>query len=76
MVLADLVPPSSDQSNPGTPSRQAHVTDNRPPVYKPIEVEPLKKTEPDFIVNFTGDKNGFYTHMARLESGSRLLLNY
>jgi len=29
-------------------------------VYKPIDVEPLKQTPPDFVVTFTEDQNGFY----------------
>jgi FtsP/CotA-like multicopper oxidase with cupredoxin domain len=73
MVLADLVQPSSarpgpdptgaDQrpDQPGAPPRQqAHVLDDRPPIYNPIDVEPLKKGKPDFTVIFTEDKNGFY----------------
>jgi FtsP/CotA-like multicopper oxidase with cupredoxin domain len=65
MVLADLVPPSSGRPNITPPNSdltrdQAHAIDDRPPVYKPIDVEPLKKTAPDFIVTFTEDKNGFY----------------
>jgi suppressor of ftsI len=67
MVLADLVPPSSARSGSGTPSMQAHATDDRPPVYKPFDVEPLKKTAPDFIVNFTEDKNGFYINGRKFE---------
>jgi suppressor of ftsI len=57
MVLADLVP-TSGQAN--ETRGQAHGVDHRPPVYKLIDVEPLKKTAPDFIVTFTEDKNGFY----------------
>ncbi len=65
MVLADLVQPRSDQSRSGQSStyrtpEQPHAADNRPPVYKPVNVEPLKKTKPDFTVIFTEDKNGFY----------------
>jgi suppressor of ftsI len=65
MVLADLVPPSSDRPNLTQPSSgatrsQAHAIDNRPPVYKPINVEPLRRTAADFVVTFTEDKNGFY----------------
>ena len=60
MVLADLVQSSSDQSSTDRIRDQSHATDKRPPVYKPVNVEPLKKTAPDFIVNFTEDKNGFY----------------
>ncbi len=37
-----------------------HVVDHRQPVYKPINVEPLKKVAPDFTVIFTEDKSGFY----------------
>ncbi len=55
MVLADLILPSSE-----TAPKQAHVIDDRPPAYKPIDVEPLKKTPPDFVVTFTEDQNGFY----------------
>ena len=60
MVLADVIAPSSGQSNTSTLSKQAGVIDERPPVYKPVDVEPLKKTAPDFVVTFTEDKNGFY----------------
>ncbi len=60
MVLADIVAPSSGQSNTKTLSMQARAIDDRPAVYKPVEVEPLKKTAPDFVVTFTEDKNGFY----------------
>jgi FtsP/CotA-like multicopper oxidase with cupredoxin domain len=55
MVLADLVPPSTEGAR-----KQAHAFDGRPPVYKPIDVEPLKQTPPDFVVTFTEDQNGFY----------------
>jgi len=55
MILADLVPPSSK-----APPTQAHTIDHRPPRYKPIDVGPLKKGAPNFIVTFTEDKNGFY----------------
>jgi FtsP/CotA-like multicopper oxidase with cupredoxin domain len=65
MVLADLVESKSDQPKSDQPSadrtaEQSHATDNRPPVYKTVNVEPLKKTAPDFTVTFTEDKNGFY----------------
>jgi suppressor of ftsI len=56
MVLADVVvQPGSDP-----PPEQAHAIDDRPPLYKAINVEPLKKVTPNFIVTFTEDKNGFY----------------
>ena len=60
MVLADIVLPGSDQSNRDSLLRRAHAVNDRPPIYKPVDVEPLKKTAPDFIVTFTEDKNGFY----------------
>jgi FtsP/CotA-like multicopper oxidase with cupredoxin domain len=59
MVLADLVQPSSDKSRADSPG-QVHANDDRAPFYKPVDIEPLKKTAPDFIVTFTEDKNGFY----------------
>jgi FtsP/CotA-like multicopper oxidase with cupredoxin domain len=65
MVLADLVPPSSTQPSQNQtgvqpPRQQVHAIDDRPTLHKPIDVELLKKTEPDFTVIFTEDKNGFY----------------
>jgi len=60
MVLADLVPPSSGRTSSKATRQQAHAIDDRPPVYNPMDVEPLKKTAPDFTVTFTEDKNGFY----------------
>jgi suppressor of ftsI len=59
MVLADLVQPSSE-SSANLPDGQVHAGDDRPPLYKPIDFEPLKKAEPDFTVTFTEDGNGFY----------------
>jgi FtsP/CotA-like multicopper oxidase with cupredoxin domain len=65
MVLADVVQANSDQPSSRQQSSNAepddvHATDHRLPLYKPIDVEPLKKTPPDFTVIFTEDKNGFY----------------
>jgi suppressor of ftsI len=65
MVLADVTEPTSDRASSNQPSsdavpEQAHSVDHRPPLYKPINVEPLEKTAPDFTVTFTEDKNGFY----------------
>ena len=64
MVLADLVQPSPTQPSPNRPDatapRRVHSIDDRPPLYRPIDVEALKKTEPDFTAIFTEDKNGFY----------------
>ncbi len=60
MVLADVVPPSSDRHTSNLLAQQGHASDGRPPLSRPVDVEPLKKTAPDFVVTFTEDKNGFY----------------
>jgi suppressor of ftsI len=65
MVLADLVPPAPGRTNSDAKREQAHAIDHRPPVYKPIDLRPLEKTTPDFTVNFTEDKNGFYINGQR-----------
>jgi FtsP/CotA-like multicopper oxidase with cupredoxin domain len=59
MVLADLVQ-SKPESSTNRIRKQSHAIDNRRPVYKPVNLESMRKTAPDFIVNFTEDKNGFY----------------
>jgi suppressor of ftsI len=60
MVLADLVQPSSDRHNSNSTRKQVHAVDKRTPLYRPLDVERMKKTAPDFTVTFTEDKNGFY----------------
>ena len=60
MVLADLGLPESGQFNADSLSPPAHAIDHRPPIYKPLDVEPMKKLAPDFVVTFTEDKNSFY----------------
>jgi suppressor of ftsI len=60
MVLADLVSAGAGQAVANSATRQAHAFDGRPPTYKPVDVEALKNTTPQFVVNFTEDKNGFY----------------
>src|SRR5207248_4431854 len=60
MVLADPAQPGSGQPITHVASERARAIDDRPPVYKPVDVEPLKKTAPEFTVTFTEDKNGFY----------------
>src|SRR6267154_5405912 len=60
MVLADLVEPSSGRASSDPAPNHEHVLVDRPPSYKPIDVESMKKTPPDFVVTFTEDKNGFY----------------
>jgi FtsP/CotA-like multicopper oxidase with cupredoxin domain len=66
MVLADLVLPS-DQPTQHTSKLQTSP-DQRPPVYSTIDVEPLKRTAPDFTVLFTEDKNGFYINGKKFEA--------
>src|SRR6184192_270038 len=60
MVLADVAQPGSGQPITHVASERARAIDDRPPVYKPVDVEPLKKTAPEFTVTFTEDKKGFY----------------
>ena len=60
MVLADPAQPGSGQPITHVASERARAIDDRPPVYKPVDVEPLKKTAPEFTVTFTEDKKGFY----------------
>jgi suppressor of ftsI len=60
MVLADVAQPSSNSA-----PEQVHAVDHRPPSYKPINVDPLEKVAPSFIVTFTEDKNGFYINGAK-----------
>lgn len=60
MVLADLVPSSSDQSTSARGPEPLYAGNSRQAIYKPVDLEPLKKSEPTFTVTFTEDKNGFY----------------
>jgi FtsP/CotA-like multicopper oxidase with cupredoxin domain len=60
MVLADLVPPGAGRPISDLTREQVHAVDDHPPIYKRVNVEPMKKTAPDFTVTFTEDKNGFY----------------
>jgi suppressor of ftsI len=60
MVLADLVSPGPSETDVASHSAQGRAINGRRPIYKPIDIESLKKTAPDFVVTFTEDKNGFY----------------
>ena len=65
MVLADLIQPNPERASPhqhNTDPRpeSEHAAEARPPIYKPIDLKPLKKRSPSFTVIFTEDKNGFY----------------
>jgi FtsP/CotA-like multicopper oxidase with cupredoxin domain len=63
MVLADLVSaqPSNHRARPGPPEA---------PVYAPFSPRMLKRvkaSEPQFVVNFTEDKEGFYINGQKFE---------
>jgi suppressor of ftsI len=65
MVLADLIQPTPEPASPDQHTTHLrpepeHAAEARPPRYKPINLEPLKKRSPSFTVIFTEDKNGFY----------------
>jgi suppressor of ftsI len=55
MVLADVRPGSL-----ALPVKQEANRDLRPPEYKQIDLRAFEASQPDFIVSFTEDKNGFY----------------
>jgi suppressor of ftsI len=58
MVLADLV----NVAQPARASRSTPIV-ARPPMFKPLSpalIAQVEDSTPDFIVNFTEDKNGFY----------------
>jgi FtsP/CotA-like multicopper oxidase with cupredoxin domain len=64
MVLADLSQPTAERASPDRHNAEAHPelehAEARPPLYKPINLESLKKRPPSSTVIFTEDKNGFY----------------
>jgi FtsP/CotA-like multicopper oxidase with cupredoxin domain len=65
MVLADLIQPNSerastDQHNTDPSRAPEHAAKARPPLARPINLEPLRKRSPSFTAIFTEDKNGFY----------------
>jgi FtsP/CotA-like multicopper oxidase with cupredoxin domain len=60
MVLADLVQRSPDGFRSDAPPKKIRATSYRPPLYREVDVERLKKSVPDFTVTFTEDKSGFY----------------
>lgn len=72
MVLADLVPPSS-QGNSNAARQSVRIVDELPAVYKPIDVERLTQTAPDFTVTFTEDKDGFYINGAKFAADARAM---
>jgi FtsP/CotA-like multicopper oxidase with cupredoxin domain len=60
MVLADVVQSNLDGPSSKSPPKQVHAIDHRRPSYKPVDLDSIKKSLPDFVVTFTEDKNGFY----------------
>ncbi len=71
MVLADVAQRPLGRGS-DVSSEQPHALDHHhhPLAYKPINVEPLKKTAPDFTVTFTEDKNGFYINGRKFAIGA------
>jgi len=55
MVLADIRGGSSAR-----PVKQKVNRDVTPPEYKQIDLRAFETSQPDFVVSFTEDKNGFY----------------
>ena len=55
MVLADIRGGSSAR-----PVKQKVNRDLTPPEYKQIDLRAFETSQPDFVVSFTEDKNGFY----------------
>jgi FtsP/CotA-like multicopper oxidase with cupredoxin domain len=66
MVLADLV----QLPNAGRELQHLHASHSPRAIYKAINVEALKKTEPDFTVTFTENKNGFYINGSKYAPNS------
>ena len=65
MVLADVMQPGSD--HPGSNPVPGQAINDRSALYELVDVEPLKKGAPNFIVRFTEDKNSFYIHGRKFE---------
>jgi FtsP/CotA-like multicopper oxidase with cupredoxin domain len=55
MILANIMP-----ERPPAASTHDIPIDTKPPVRKIVDVTPFEKKSPDFTVNFTEDKSGFY----------------
>jgi FtsP/CotA-like multicopper oxidase with cupredoxin domain len=65
MVLADLI------NGAPSPKLQTPLTDARPPVYKPLSpalIAHVENDSPDFVVDFTEDKQGFYINGRKFTS--------
>jgi suppressor of ftsI len=55
MILADVVPGPAEAS-----LRRVPVVDLRPAAYQVVDLERVKKADPEFVMVFSEDKNGFY----------------
>ena len=55
MIVAYLVP-----ERDGASSRSVPVVDARPPTYQLVDLEQVKSADPQFVMVFSEDKNGFY----------------
>jgi FtsP/CotA-like multicopper oxidase with cupredoxin domain len=70
MVLADIIP--AERSNP-----QSRPDDGKPPVhvtFSPTDLKRVEAREPQFVVNFTEDKQGFYINGQKFEMNSGPML--
>jgi suppressor of ftsI len=65
MVLADIRPGSS-----APPVEQKINRDLRQPEYKETDLRAFEASQPDFVVTFTEDKNGFYINNQKYEPES------
>ncbi len=65
MVLADIAPGSSAASV----ARKAN-RDLRKPEFKQVDLQRFEQSDPDFVVIFTEDKNGFYINGKKYEPDS------
>ena len=65
MVLADVQPGSS-----APPAEQKIKRDSRQPEYKQIDLRAFEASQPDFVMSFTEDKNGFYINNQKYEPDS------
>ena len=63
MVLADVVPGRAEP-----PPSQNTAVDVRRAAYQVIDLEKVKASEPDFVMVFSEDKNGFYINNRKYAS--------
>jgi suppressor of ftsI len=69
MVLADIVP---DRKHSALVALRSG--DPQPPLPRKVDLEAWEKSAPDFVVNFTEDKNGFYINGQKYASDSKPML--